>query len=92
MAIPLLLMFIFSYLPMFGIVIAFQDYSIGKPFFGKGVNWVGLKWFREFVQSYYFTRILRNTLVINLLGLFMGKVDAHNRRPLTSPSGAGPDG
>lgn len=72
MAIPLLLMFIFSYLPMFGILIAFQDYSIGKPFFGKGVIWVGLKWFQEFVQSYYFTRILRNTLVINLLGLFMG--------------------
>mgnify|MGYP001143585055 FL=1 len=31
-----------------------------------------LKLFQELIKSYYFTRILRNTLVINLLGLFMG--------------------
>ena len=46
MCIPLILIFIFSYLPLFGIVIAFQDYVSGKPFFGEGVTWVGLKWFK----------------------------------------------
>lgn len=72
MAIPLILIFIFSYLPMFGLVIGFQDYSAGRPFFGEGVKWVGLKHFKTFVTSYYFPRILRNTLVLNLLGLFLG--------------------
>ena len=72
MAIPLTLIFIFSYLPMFGLIIGFQDYSAGRPFFGEGVKWVGLKHFSRFVSSYYFTRILRNTLVLNIMGLFMG--------------------
>lgn len=72
MIFPLIVIFLFSYLPMFGIIIAFQDYVAGRPFFGEGVIWVGLKWFREFVDSYYFARILRNTLVLNALNLVMG--------------------
>lgn len=72
MFIPLILIFVFSYLPMFGIVIAFQDYVAGKPFFGEGVTWVGLKWFEKFVKSYYFTRILKNTLVLNAMDLLLG--------------------
>lgn len=72
MIVPMILIFIFSYLPLFGIVIAFQNYTAGKPFFGAGVDWVGLKWFEKFVSSFYFKRILRNTLVINILELFMG--------------------
>ena len=63
MAFPLLLIFVFCYLPMFGLVIAFQDYSVGRPFLGEGVKWVGLKHFQRFVSSYYFPRILRNTLM-----------------------------
>ncbi len=72
MAIPLILIFLFSYLPMFGIIIAFQDYVAGRPFFGEGVTWVGLKWFREFVGSFYFPRILRNTIVLNVMQLCFG--------------------
>lgn len=72
MAIPMILIIIFHYLPMFGIIIAFQNYTTGKPFLGPGVKWVGLKWFDKFINSYYFTRIITNTLYINLLGLFMG--------------------
>lgn len=72
MLIPFVLIFIFSYLPMFGLIIAFQDYAAGKPFIGAGVKWVGLKHFSKFVNSYYFTRILKNTLVLNLMNLGMG--------------------
>lgn len=72
MFIPLIIIFIFSYLPLFGIVIAFQNYTAGKPFFGEGVTWVGLKWFKEFVNSYYFPRIFRNTLVLNGMNLLFG--------------------
>lgn len=49
-----------------------QDYVSGKPFWGEGVTWVGLKWFKEFVSSYYFSRILRNTLVLNGMNLLFG--------------------
>ena len=72
MLLPAVFIIVFSYLPLFGLIIAFQDYVTGKPFFGAGVKWVGLKWFRRFVESYYFGRILRNTIVLNLLNLFMG--------------------
>lgn len=74
MLIPIIFIFLFSYLPMFGIVVAFQDYFAGKPFFGEGVTWVGLKWFKEFVNSYYFPRVIRNTLIINIMGLALGFV------------------
>lgn len=72
MSVSLIAIFIFCYLPMFGIVIAFQDYYAGKPFWGEGVEWVGLKWFKNFIGSYYFGRILRNTLVMNLMNLALG--------------------
>ncbi len=68
----LVLIFIFSYIPLFGIVIAFQEYIPGLPFFGEGVNWVGIKHFKAFIDSFYFIRILKNTLVLNLLNLVMG--------------------
>lgn len=68
----IVLIIIFCYLPMFGIVIAFQDYRPGRPFFGEKTVWVGLKWFKEFTSSFYFTRILKNTIWLNILKLFMG--------------------
>ncbi|MGI6654389.1 MAG: ABC transporter permease subunit [Christensenellales bacterium] len=72
MLIPFVLIFLFSYLPMFGLVIAFQDYTVGRPFFGEGVKWVGIKHFAKFTGSFYFPRILRNTVVLNLMNLAMG--------------------
>ena len=65
------LIIIFYYIPIFGVVIAFKDYVPGGGFFSKVAPWVGLKHFRNFVESYYFTRIMGNTLFLNLLGLFM---------------------
>lgn len=72
MLIPMLLMLIFHYLPLSGLVIAFQDYGPGKSFFGPDVEWVGLKWFKKFVDSFYFSRILRNTLRLSFMGLIFG--------------------
>ena len=71
LAVPGLLYFlIFHYLPIYGIVIAFKDISpfssvsdvITKPF-------VGLKWFRQLVESFYFWQIMRNTVWISFLKL-----------------------
>jgi putative aldouronate transport system permease protein len=68
---PLLLYYlIFCYLPMFGVVIAFQDYRVTKGFIAS--QWVGLKHFRAFFSSEYMWRTIRNTLSISGLGLIFG--------------------
>jgi putative aldouronate transport system permease protein len=68
----LALLFIFCYIPLYGIVIAFQDYIPGSPFIGKGVKWLGLANFTRFIQGEYFWRLIRNTLVLNSLNLVFG--------------------
>ncbi len=65
-----LLLFCFSYLPLFGLVMAFKDYS---PAMGI-VNspWVGFKHFIQFFHSYQFLTTLKNTLVISLYSIVIG--------------------
>ncbi|WP_169084153.1 ABC transporter permease [Paenibacillus sp. PL91] len=58
---------IFHYAPMYGALIAFKEYSPMKGILGS--DWVGLKHFSDFFQSYYFWRILKNTIVISLYSL-----------------------
>lgn len=66
MLFPVLLFYvIFHYLPMFGIAISFQDYSVTRGFLAS--PWVGFKHFISFFQSIYFFRTVRNTLSINIL-------------------------
>ncbi len=71
LAVPVFLyFFIFNYLPMFGLVIAFEDF---KPQLGIFQSpWVGLQHFIDFFTGPNFLTILRNTLVISLLGLGVG--------------------
>lgn len=61
---------VFAYAPMYGLVIAFKDYSPTLGIFGS--PWVGLKNFETFFHSYQFIRTLRNTLVISLYSIFAG--------------------
>jgi putative aldouronate transport system permease protein len=66
--VPVLAYFIiFNYLPMFGIVMAFQDFSAIRGFFGS--KWVGFANFIEFFSGPNFFRVLRNTLAISFLSL-----------------------
>ena len=58
---------IFHYLPMFGIVMAFQDFNPAKGFLRS--EWVGLDHIIDFVTSPYFPRLLRNTLLVNVYQL-----------------------
>lgn len=67
-----ILIIIFCYIPMYGIVIAFQDYTPGSPFIGEAVKWVGLKHFANFIQGEYFFRLMKNTLVLSVLNLIFG--------------------
>lgn len=68
LAVPIIIyFFIFNYIPMFGLVMAFEDY---KPIKGiGGSQWVGLQNFKDFFLNPTFWQILRNTLVISLLDL-----------------------
>ncbi|HIW31402.1 MAG TPA: ABC transporter permease subunit [Candidatus Paenibacillus intestinavium] len=64
----MIFLLIFSYTPMFGIIMAFKDYSISTGI--KGIftsEWVGLKHFDEFINDYRFGEIVRNTLVLSFL-------------------------
>ncbi|TVX92697.1 sugar ABC transporter permease [Paenibacillus agilis] len=61
--------FVFSYIPMYGVLTAFQDYSLFKGFFAS--DWVGFKHFAAFFKSPDFERVLRNTLVISFLKLLI---------------------
>lgn len=71
MVIPaLILVFIFSYIPMYGVLMAFQDYSIFDGFWAS--PWVGFKHFEMFFSSPDFWTIMRNTLIISALKLFIG--------------------
>jgi len=58
---------IFKYLPMWGIVISFENYV---PFSGvMGSEWVGLKWFEYFFKFPSWTRYLTNTLILSFMNL-----------------------
>lgn len=61
---------VFSYIPMYGIVLAWKDYS---PIQGiMGSRYVGFAHFERFFRSPYFVDIIRNTIVISLYGMIVG--------------------
>ena len=71
MAVPVILFYIcFCYLPMGGLLIAFQDYSPTKGIWGS--KWVGFENFIDFFNDYQFPRLLRNTLTLSLELILFG--------------------
>ena len=65
---PVLLFYIiFKYVPMGGLLIAFENYSPRRGILGS--EWVGFKHFVSFLQNPYFWRLLRNTLWISVSSL-----------------------
>lgn len=71
MIIPaLLFIFIFSYIPMYGVLMAFQDYNIFNGFWNS--PWVGTKHFEMFFNAPEFWNVMRNTICISLLKLIIG--------------------
>lgn len=66
----LIITFIFSYIPLYGVQIAFRDYMPTLGF--SGSPWVGMKYFKQFFDSPYFVTTLRNTLIISIYSLIAG--------------------
>lgn len=70
LALPVLFIIVFSYIPMYGAQIAFKNYVVTKGIWGS--EWVGLKHLDRFIHSYDFWRLLRNTLTISFYSLIAG--------------------
>lgn len=71
MLIPVLLYYIvFCYIPMYGVTIAFKNFIPSKGILRS--PWVGFQHFKSFFESYYFWRLIKNTLGINIYSLVVG--------------------
>lgn len=65
-----LYLLIFNYLPMYGIVIAFQNFNVTKGIWGS--DWVGFSNFKYLFHSRDFFSILKNSVVLSALRIFWG--------------------
>lgn len=71
MALPaMVFVFIFAYIPMYGIQLAFREFVPRKGL--TGGTFVGLKYFQKFFESPQFVSLMRNTISISLSTLVMG--------------------
>lgn len=70
----IIFVFLFCYLPMYGIIIAFKDFNPNKGIMGS--EWAGLKNFEFFFKSQDKFLIIRNTVLYNLWFMFIGLVAA----------------
>lgn len=64
----MIFLLIFAYIPIAGLVIAFQDYSLSTSYFSN--PWVGLKHFQAFLTDSTFWMAFRNTIQLSLLRMF----------------------
>lgn len=61
---------VFNVIPMFGLIMGFKDYDISMGIRGIFTSeWVGLKYFKEFVTDYKFANLLKNTIGISVMKL-----------------------
>ncbi|WP_429144106.1 ABC transporter permease [Anaerotaenia torta] len=71
MMLPAMVFFaVFCYTPMYGVVLAFKDYSISKGIMGS--DWIGLYYFNRLFSSSRFWEVIQNTLIISILKLVIG--------------------
>lgn len=68
--IPLVYLIIFKYIPIMNMQIAFRDYLPRKGIWGS--DWAGPKYFIKFFQSYYFERVIKNTVWLSAYTLLIG--------------------
>jgi putative aldouronate transport system permease protein len=67
---PMLYFFIFCYIPMYGVTLAFKDFDISKGIGGS--PWVGLKYFQQFFSNPYSYRLIYNTIMLRVWHLTLG--------------------
>ncbi|WP_314591548.1 ABC transporter permease subunit [Paenibacillus terrigena] len=71
MLLPCLVFFIiFSYIPMTGIILAFKEFKFNQGILGS--PWAGFKYFERFFNDYQSSMLIKNTLIISCMKLFIG--------------------
>jgi putative aldouronate transport system permease protein len=68
--VPMAFVFVFRYLPMYGLQISFKDFFITKGIWGS--PWIGFRHFKLFFSSYHFTRLLVNTVGLSAYSIAAG--------------------
>ncbi len=68
----LIYILIFCYVPMYGILVAFQDYMPGDAIIGEGTEWVGWQNFQTFFSNPNFLDYFMNTFILCILGFIVG--------------------
>jgi len=66
----ILVTFIFNYIPMYGIQLAFRKYEFSKGL--TGGEWQGLHYFKQFIDSYLFSDLMTNTFLISFTTIVIG--------------------
>lgn len=69
LAFPVAYFFIFRYMPMYGVQIAFKDFVASQGIWGS--EWIGFDHFQRFFDSYNFEQVLKNTVFLSLLLLLI---------------------
>ena len=67
-----LVVFLFNYLPIYGVLIAFQDFMPGDKIFSDTTIWVGFKNFTRFFTDVQFWPLMKNTFLLCILGFIIG--------------------
>lgn len=71
MVLPMIVyLLVFCYYPMYGASIAFKTFEPAKGILGS--PWVGIKYFTDFFNSFYFWRLIRNTFSISFWSIVFG--------------------
>lgn len=68
--VPVIYFIVFKYIPMYGIVLAFRKYDAGGSMFGT--QWVGLKYFKQFMSDPGFWNIFKNTFLLSIYNFVIG--------------------
>ena len=64
--------FVFAYVPIYGLLIAFQDYMPGDPIFSSETIWIGFQNFTKFFNDFRFWDLMKNTFLLCILGFIIG--------------------
>nr|WP_296470005.1 ABC transporter permease subunit [uncultured Acetatifactor sp.] len=67
----LILLFLFSYRPMYGVLISFKEYKAAKGILGSAWADPWFKYFKKFFDSFQFGTTIKNTLIITVYGLLV---------------------
>ena len=67
-----LVVFLFNYLPIYGVLIAFQDFMPGDPILSPDTIWVGFENFTRFFNDVQFWPLMKNTFLLCIIGFIIG--------------------